>query len=483
MAGASTQGKAQDSPTKDGTLPLSPGQSQGITGASPGGPSPAAAAAAAAGTGASIKIDPPKDAQRASDGNPVFSITAEPKMPTINVAASIVGITSGADPTASTEFTWTATLGYDSKNTPSGVSSGKCTFKGAPAKGKTCNIDALTAGGKVKGGAIVVNFNQIRGGTLTISATAEIGGKLLKGETKGWRIQGTNPEPADVNKVLPDDTFRKLTCLESQKKQFVPAPSEGNAMYPQFSGDGCLGVGICQLTNPQPTDDQIWDWTENVKAGVDLYNDKSDQAKSYPSRVAKSPNFIALAKAYIDDLNKAAAPKAGAPAAAPAGAVPAAAGTPAAGATSAAAAGTPAAAAAPAAATAASPPAGTAAAPAAGTPAAPAAAAAPPAKLEVKVPEFTADQLEDDTIRGFNGWAGDDGFTKGPKSGRPELHEFRIQRDPKTNKLVVVTDAKTGTLSAVWERVPVTDRPSAGDPNYIADVKSYDTTTCKKNKK
>jgi hypothetical protein len=456
MAGASTQGKHQDSPTEDQTLPLTPGQSQGITGASPGGPTPASVTAAVAGKGACIKIDPPKDAIKASDGNPLFSITAEPKMPTINVTASLVGVTGGADPTSTTEFTWTATVGYDSKNTPSGVSSGKCTFKGAPAKGKTCQIAAIKAGGKVTGGAIVVNFDQIRGGVLTINVTAEIGGKPLQGETKGWRIQGTNPEPADVNKVLPDDTFRKLTCLESQKKQFVPAPSDGNAMYPQFSGDGCLGVGICQLTNPQPTDDQIWDWTENVKAGIALYNDKRDQAKSYPSRVAQSPNFTTLAKAYIDGLSKAAAPAAGAPAAAPAGAAPAAAAGPA----------------------------GTAApAPAAGTPAAPAAAAAPPAKLEVKVPEFTDDQVEDDTIRGFNGWAGNDGFTTGPTSGKPELHEFRIKREPTTKKLVVETDAKTGTMSAVWERVPVSERPSAGDPNYIDDVKSYDTNTCKKTKK
>jgi hypothetical protein len=464
MGGASPPGSTdpikKPAETKDGTAPLTPGQSPGITGASPGSATPAAAAAAAAGKGASIKIEPAATAPKATDSNPLFTITAEPKMPAIIAKATVVGVTTGADPTATTEFTWIATVSYDSKDTLNGVSSGKCSFKGAPAKGTTRKIDAITKQGKVTGGAIAVNFDQIRGGDLLISVTATVGGQVIKGETKGWRIQGTNPELADVNKMLPDDAFRKLTCLESQKKQFVASSGEGNAMYPQFSSDGCHGVGICQLTNPPPTDDQIWDWTANVKAGIVLYNEKRRVAKGYPALVAASPNFTKLVKEYTDSLSKAPAPAAaGAPAAT--GASAAAAPAPPAP--------SPAGAAAPAGA-----------APAAGVAAAP--AATPPAPPKVKVPEFTEEQLQDDTIRGFNGWAGDDGLTVGT-NGKPWLHEFRIKQDPKTKALVVEGDPKSGIVNAVWERVPTDARPSSGDPGYVDDVKSYDPNTCSRSKK
>ena len=228
-------------------------------------------------------------------------------------------------------------------------------------------------------------------------------------------------------------------------------------MYPYFSGDRLLGVGIGQLTYPQPTDDQIWDWTENVKAAVVLYNQKRTLSKGYPKLVAASANFLKLVKEYNDNLSKAPAPAAGAPAAGPGGSVDA-------GKTAA-----PAPAAAPA---------------AGGAAAAPPAAAATPAKpVQVKVPDFTEDQLQDDTIRGFNGWAGNDGFTSGPSGG---LHEFRIQQDPKTKVLVVEGDPKSGTVNAVWERVPVAERPRKDDkdktPEYVDLVKSYNPSTCVRTK-
>ena len=447
MSGATPPGPAdpirKPTETKDQTLPVAPGQAQGVTGASPGGPNPAAAAAAA-GAGAAIKIDPPKDADKATDGNPLFSITTEPKMPVINATASVVGIITGADPTPTTEFEWTATVSFDSKNCPHGVATQK--FKSYYKKGDTRTIAPITSKGKVTGGKIVVNFDKIRGGALTISVTAKVGATTLTGETKGWRIQGTNPSKGDVGKALPDDTHRKIACAESSMQQFFPAPDEGNAAYPYFSGDGNLGIGICQLTDPPAEDDQVWNWRETVKAGVHLYNQKKAGAKAYPGLVAKSAKFLALEKAYNDNLKKAATPAPGAgptgtagPAPTPSPAVPA---TPAPGASP--------------------------------TPA----AAAPPAAVKVTVPEFNAEQLEDDTIRGFNGWGGDDGFILSPK----QLHEFRIQLDASGN-LVVVGDPKTGTVSAQWERVPVADRPGSGDPSYIDDVKNRDPNTCARIKK
>ncbi len=426
MAGASQRGPTdpERNPvvTKDGGLPLAPGQQQGPTGATSG--KPGGAVSAAAPKGPAIQIDPPQDAVKTADGGALFSITAAPAMPLIHATASIVGVTPGPDPTPTTEFEWTATVSFDSKNCPHGVA----TQSKLHHKGETRTIPEITAKGKVTGGRIVVNFSKIRGGTLTLKVTAKMGGLTLTCETKGWRIQGTNPSKGDVGAAMPNDACRKIACLESGMQQFTAAPKEGNAMFPYFSGDNLLGIGISQLTTPPPADDEVWNWRENVKAGIHLYNQKKSAARAYPKQVAKSKHFLELVKSYNDNLNKAPAAAAGA---ALAGGPP--------------------------------------------KPAQPAPAPVPP--VSVIVPEFTAEQLEDDTIRAFNGWAGNDGFIAKPFT---QLHEFRIQQDPVTKDLVVDGDPKTGKVYAKWARVPVADRPQVGDPDYVNDVKMRDPGTCAK---
>lgn len=45
------------------------------------------------------------------------------------------------------------------------------------------------------------------------------------------------------------------------------------------SGDN--GYGLSQMTNPAPTYEQIWNWKENVKVGVKLFQEKQLEAKGY----------------------------------------------------------------------------------------------------------------------------------------------------------------------------------------------------------
>jgi hypothetical protein len=357
----------------------------------------------------SIRIDPATEVEKAADGKPLFSISAEPRMPVIELKVSVVGVTS-PDPTARTQFEWVATLRFDSRHCLHGIA--KADWKGCGVSykvGDTRTTATITAQGKAVGGMIAVEFDQFRGGTLTISVTANVGGITTRGMAEGWRVQGTNPNKEEVCGALPDDTHRKIACAESSMQQFVRADGEGDAWYPNFSADGLLGVGICQITNPPATDDQVWNWRENVNAGVMLYSQKKREAQAYPARVAKSAMFLALVKRYNDGLQKAA--KSGS-----AGAL-----------------------------------------------------------VRVTVPEFDAKQLEDDTIRGFNGWAGDEGFVR-PK----RLHEFRLKRDAMSGDLIVDGDPATGCVSAIWERVPAKDRPGRGDPNYISDVRDRDPGTCAK---
>jgi hypothetical protein len=79
-------------------------------------------------------------------------------------------------------------------------------------------------------------------------------------------------------------------------------------------------------------------------------------------------------------------------------------------------------------------------------------------------------QLELDAIRGYNGWNGTD------RVGL-QLHEFRVAVDLIGGKeFLVVANVNEETLhgEAVWERVPVVDRPvHIGSPNYVEEVLSF----------
>ena len=66
-----------------------------------------------------------------------------------------------------------------------------------------------------------------------------------------------------------------------------------------------------------------------------------------------------------------------------------------------------------------------------------------------------------DAIRGYNGWFGTDRFGF-------ELHEFRVAVDVVSGmELLQVTNINEQTLEgiAVWERVPVEDRPTIREAN------------------
>jgi len=81
---------------------------------------------------------------------------------------------------------------------------------------------------------------------------------------------------------------------------------------------------------------------------------------------------------------------------------------------------------------------------------------------QITRPAPTPDQMWD-----YNGYAGNDGFVT-PR----QLHEFRVavRRDQTGERLEVREHPNGRTGEAVWERVPVRDRPRSGDPNYVEHV-------------
>ena len=304
-------------------------------------------------------------------GAPKFAISAAAVMPNITVTASLSGL--AVDPRSPPTYAFTATLAFVGSNTPHG-------------SGHNTQHSAITPQTGSRN-TYVIPFTQVRGGMLTVTVSVRVGSAApITATSTGLTIVGSNPSPAQIkaqanavgaNKVR----FRKQMRQESSLEQFR---SSG---WPKYSGDNLGGVGLCQITRPAPTADQVWNWKENVQAGWTLYLEKERIARNYPINVRAGATFRALVAAWN---------------------------------------------------------------------AQPARRALPP--VAVTLPDYTADQLEQDTIRGFNGFAGG-------------LHEFRVRLDAR-GLLVVTLDASGRNGAAEWEQVPVADRGTSGDPNYVNNVEA-----------
>ena len=86
--------------------------------------------------------------------------------------------------------------------------------------------------------------------------------------------------------------------------------------------------------------------------------------------------------------------------------------------------------------------------------------------VTVELPDYTDEQLERDTVRGFNGYAG--------------IHQYRVKLD-KDGLLVVNLDPSGTKGKAEWEEVSKDERikfydannvpaNKRGDPDYVEDV-------------
>jgi hypothetical protein len=302
---------------------------------------------------------------------PVFPIDEQCNMPTVTVTATLQGFS--ADPANPPQFAWKATLTYDGANCAHSV-------------GRHTSHPEMTQVGPAN--TFLLPFTAVRGGNLTIAVTVTQGSLTVSQTSQNLQVTGTNPSIAALRAYAPADVaFRKLMQLESGLRQF------SGPLCPKFSQDNFGGVGLCQMTNPAPTDDQVWSWKANVDAGFTLFQSKRTTARGYPGTVRADQTFQNLVIAY--QANN-------------------------------------------------------------------------PAVTAVTLPEFTAEQLQRDTLRGFNGY---------PRN----VHEYRVQLDT-AGGLVVTVDPATNRGTVAWEfvtvqaRIAVYDRLPAlaqnhrGDPNYVSDV-------------
>lgn len=251
--------------------------------------------------------------------------------------------------------------------------------------------------------------------TLTIPFTAMRGGDLgvaVAVTVEGHALTATRK---DLQVTGTNPTVAELrAALPTATDAFKKLMRLESALR-QFRGAACplwsadnLGGVGICQLTPPGSDDQIWDWKANLTGGLALYHAKERIARNYAATVRASASFRAQVKAY-NDRRAAAGRGPGKP---------------------------------------------------------------PEPPVIVRVPDYTAAQLELDTIRAFNGYAGG-------------LHEFRLRVDA-DGILVVTRDAAGPGGVAEWVRISAADRIAyydqagiaaghRGDPNYVDHVIAEDS--------
>jgi hypothetical protein len=155
-----------------------------------------------------------------------------------------------------------------------------------------------------------IPFTNVRGGQLTVSVTVTAGSTILKAKREGLLVVGTNPLKGSLTKelILADlqiaNVMMKVMQHESGLKQFLTIGANTTSEHPLYSHDGYGGVGLCQITYPQPKADEIWSWKANLKAGVGVFHEKQDIARAYPQEVRSSSRFHQLVQKYNEVRKK-----------------------------------------------------------------------------------------------------------------------------------------------------------------------------------
>ena len=202
------------------------------------------------------------------------------QMPVIMAEAGITGVTP--DPSSSTRFTWLVKIHFQCSDCSNGFD-----------KEITDQFQLTSMGGKC-----AIKFPHVRGGDLTITVSADLATGSYEKISKGLKIRGVNPARHEINAACGIEALQKICCQESRRRQFDAPAETGVADCPLFSQDGLGGVGLMQITNPAPTDDDHWDWRANISHGVQIFNSKRATASRYPAAVRGSAAFRELVQRF-----------------------------------------------------------------------------------------------------------------------------------------------------------------------------------------
>lgn len=215
---------------------------------------------------------PPKDAR--------FYMSTVPTMPSITFSAKIDNVLLPQV----LPFKWEFTLDYQSYITT------------APGQ-KTVNVRTKSHPPipPMMGPSATVTFSTLMCGRLTVRLSTMMGAKILMAERNDILIGGTNPSTVELSGAVPEAIVRKLIKHESSGYQFYDGtPSSAlQAINPYWSRDGLKGVGLGQLTNPAPSDGDIWNWRTNATSLKSRFQKNRTGADGFAKAIQNSARFTA----------------------------------------------------------------------------------------------------------------------------------------------------------------------------------------------
>jgi hypothetical protein len=212
-----------------------------------------------------------------------------------------------------TQFVWSASVTYSTnQNTPIYT---KWQFPEKPANG-------LSNGGEIPDGKMFFTCNGLSenvGGSLIATVTANEN-KALRSDIV---IRGLNPTKSQINSEIGIEATNsteatwlgKIACHESSQRQFNSKVTQNKfnkigEPIMNLIGDG--GMGIMQITNNNRNKlsdlvrtHVLWDWISNIDIGVQIFHDKVNLVKSFPSQMQEKASTIGLVQlnAYRSIMN------------------------------------------------------------------------------------------------------------------------------------------------------------------------------------
>ncbi len=246
-----------------------------------------------AGGDGSVSFQAPVPRLQVSLSHPVYEIavdskTGTPRMPT-DVTASVKLLDWPEDQPAPATFTWRVALDWNYLPYPTHHDIARTAFESSSP--------------------FVVDFgNQIRGGTLTVTATTLWNGKPLLGKAIAT-VRGVNPPRTAILKAFPRTRFgllaSKVAEAESSMEQFTLAKGADPGGMPEVSRTN--DVGIMQLNAPTgsvTSQDQIWDWRANVRRGMEELAEKRHTALIASRTTVPATVPTALLSEHLPEQNR-----------------------------------------------------------------------------------------------------------------------------------------------------------------------------------
>ena len=202
-----------------------------------------------------------------------------PQMPEMRAIAQFVGVSP--DPSSETPYTWNFNVRSKFERCP-GTSKRTLDFESG-------DVEQLGPTYKPTTG------DRLLGGHVELIVRAAVDNVEDVDQVDNVKIVGTNPSKADISALLGDDDLRRISCRESQQRQFNASANGGTSECPLFNmgkngkpGDG--GVGIMQISYKIKEADH-WNWRTNIETAKGYYETAKRRARNHAGNVRGSSGF------------------------------------------------------------------------------------------------------------------------------------------------------------------------------------------------